>query len=485
MPNAARFGYRRRVTITRREALLGLGAVVGGATLGCGGDADAIGDADAAASDARPDAPPPDAALDAVPQDAPSAAAMLANIDTFVVLMMENRSFDHYLGSLRLLEGRTGCDGLTGGEANPAPDGAPVPVFRLDDFTPEDPPHGWDACHAQWNQGANDGFVRAHAGASQRDVMGYHTRAQLPITYALADAGATCDRWFASVMGPTWPNRFFLHGATSNGVQSNLPALGFRSIFAALDDAGVSHKNYFHDVAWAVGGYVKLTGNAPIEDFFTAAAAGTLPTFSLIDPAFFGGGANDDHPSHDVRLGQALIAAVVNAMAASPQWGRSLLIITYDEHGGFFDHVPPPVTVDVRPEFRQLGFRVPTQLVGPTVRRGQIVSTPLEHVSIIATLANRFGLPPLTERVTATNDVSSCLDPATLHAPHPPPVLPPVPMARAAVDARPASDAHPELAAAVDALALPPELDRRGRAAEVTATFLDWATRLGAIRWVD
>jgi hypothetical protein len=110
------------------------------------------------------------------------------------------------------------------------------------------------------------------------------------------------------------------------------------------------------------------------------------------------------------------------------------------------------------------------------------VSTPLEHVSVIATLTRRFGLPPLTERVTATLDVSSCLDPATVHAPHPPPVLPPVPMIRDAAP-RPPSDAHAELAAAVDALQLPPHLDRRARSAEVTATFLDWAERLGAIRW--
>lgn len=459
--------------------------IVGGATLGCGGDDDATA-TDAAAPDARPiDARPPDAPpIDAAPIDAPSAAAMLAAIDTFVVLMMENRSFDHYLGSLRLLEGRTDCDGLTGAESNPAPGGAPVPVHRLDDFTPADPPHDWDPCHEQWNLGANDGFVRAHAGASQADVMGYHTRAQLPITYAVADAGATCDRWFASVMGPTWPNRFYLHGATSNGRQSNLPVVGFRNIFAALDDAGVSHTNYYSDVAWAVGGYGKLSGNAPIEDFFTAAATGTLPSYSLIDPAFFGGGANDDHPSHDVRLGQALIASVVNAIAASPQWGRCLLIITYDEHGGFYDHVPPPVTLDEREEFRQLGFRVPTQLIGPTVRRGEIVSTPLEHASIIATLCRRFGIAPLNARVTGSNDVSACLDPARLGAPHAPPTLPPVPMARAALAKRQPSDAHAELAAALDAMDLPPGLDRRGDPA-VTARFLDWAERLGAIRWTD
>lgn len=470
----------------------GLGVTLGAAAIGCGSDAGGDppdgGEPDAAA----PDAAAPDARVDAridaptdAPVDAPSADVLLAGIDTFVVLMMENRSFDHYLGSLRLAEGRADVDGLTGGETNPAPGGATVGVFRLEDFTPEDPPHGWDACHAQWNLGANDGFVRAHEGPSQVDVMGYHTRDQLPATYACADAGAICQRYFASVMGPTWPNRFYLHGATSHGNQSNLPAFGFRSIFDVLDDAGLSHKNYFHDVAWATGGYFKLGGNAPIEDFFADAEAGTLPNFSIVDPGFFGGGANDDHPDHDVRLGQALIASVVNALGASPQWGRCLLVISYDEHGGFFDHVPPPTTTDERAEFRQLGFRVPTLVLGPTTRRGEVVTTTFDHVSVISTLARRFGLPALNARAAATADLSPCIAPQYLANPQPAPVIPPIAMSRQAVLARPGTAAHPELAAAIDAMHLPPHLDRRDRAREVTDRFLACAARVGAVRLTD
>jgi len=481
------------MTITRRDALRGLGVAAGTVVLGCGsgdpaGDVDP-GSIDAAAGDA-PGTPPDGPDLDAreidagPPIDAPSADDLLAPIDTFVVLMMENRSFDHYLGALQLHEGLA-CDGLAGTMSNPAPNGATVYVHRLDDFTPEDPPHGWDACHQQWNQGANDGFVRAHAGASQTDVMGYHVRSQLPITYALADGGAICDRWFCSLLGPTWPNRFYLHGASSNGTKSNVPALGFRSIFQQLDGAGLSHKNYFHDIAWAVGGYAKLAGNAPIEDFFADAAAGTLPRFSIIDPKFFGTGANDDHPDHDIRLGQALIASVVRALGSSPQWSRCLLVITYDEHGGFFDHVPPPTTTDERADFRQLGFRVPSLVIGPGVRRGQVVSTTFEHASVIATVTRRFGLTPLNDRVSATADLSSCLDPQWLGNPQPAPTLPALTLSRAAVHARPATAAHQELAAVIDAMKLPPHLDRRTRSAEVTDAFLHHAARVGAIRLVD
>ena len=146
-----------------------------------------------------------------------------------------------------------------------------MPVHLLDDFTPDDPPHGWDACHDQWNNGANDGFVRAHAGASARPTSWAITCAtQIPVTYALADAGAVCDRWFAGCMGPTWPNRFYLHGATSNGgTRPTCPALRLHAASSTGSTTPASsHTNYFHDVAWATGGYGKLTGLRTIERFF-------------------------------------------------------------------------------------------------------------------------------------------------------------------------------------------------------------------------
>jgi len=474
--------------LSRREALLGIGAAVGTAALGCGRTPGAEPDAASGPPDASPDAPP-DAPPDAY--DACAATSdlgpdeLLAGIDTFVVLCMENRSFDHYLGSLRLTEGRADVDGLTGTESNPDPDGAPVPVHWLDDYTPADPPHDWDSCHAQWDGGANDGFVRAHAGTSQADVMGYYVRDQIPITYALADQAAVCQRWFASVMGPTWPNRFYLHCGTSKGQKSNLPELGLTSIFDRCADAGVDAVNYYHDVPWAAAAYGKLTGNVAVEKFFEAAAAGTLPPFALIDPQFSGSGANDDHPSHDVRLGQALVASVVAALAQSPQGPRCLLVITYDEHGGFFDHVPPPETIYDIYDFRQIGFRVPSIVVGPTVRRGCAVDAQLEHVSIAATLTRRFGLEPLTSRANKAGDLSPCIDPRALDAPGPPPVLPPVPVSMRALAARRPADSHRELHDALAARPLPPGLDRRAEADAITRRVLAWGERLGAVRLVD
>src|SRR5262249_9790900 len=154
--------------------------------------------------------------------------------------------------------------------------------------------------------------------------------------YALADAGATCNRWFSACLGPTWPNRAYLHAGTSRGMQQDLPMLFLSpTIWDRLAEAGVDGVNYYHDIPWVLGAFGQTTGVAPIERFFEDASAGTLPPFVFIDPAFFGGGANDDHPTHDSVLGQALVASVVAALGASPQWNRCLFVLTYDEHGGF------------------------------------------------------------------------------------------------------------------------------------------------------
>jgi phospholipase C len=490
--------------VNRRQVLAGIGVVTGAAVIGCGGDGGGE-PADAAAP--RPDGPPvpdappaPDAAIADASPDATTVTActststmtpeqLLAHVDTVVVLCMENRSFDHYLGALRLVEGRLDVEGLLGTESNDTEAGTPVVVHQLDDFTPEDPPHGWDACHAQWNDGANDGFVTEHAGASEGDVMGYHVRGQLPVTYALADAGVVCNRWFCSCLGPTWPNRFYLHGASSNGQQSNFPVFGFANIFDQLDAASVSNLNYYSDVAWATGGYLKLGGLATIEQFFEHAMAGTLPAFSIVDPNFFGAGANDDHPDHDIRLGQALIGSVVAALGQSPQWNRCLIVVTYDEHGGFFDHLPPPATIDADPDFQQLGFRVPSLVIGPTVRRGCAVDTVLEHSSVAATAAKRWGLPALNARAAAANDLSVCIDPLRIDDPLPPPEIPPLTMSKRAFAARIASgrgaSSHPELAAAIDRMQLPRGLDRRADADAIARRVLAWAERLGVVRWTE
>lgn len=395
-----------------------------------------------------------------------SAEELLAPIEHIVVLCMENRSFDHYLGgSLRLAEGRMDVEGLTGLESNEHPTEGPVLVHQMAELQPEDPPHQWDAVHTQWNLGAMDGFVQAKVDASAGsttydEVMGYFVRDQLPIHHALADAYVICNAYFSSVLGGTWPNRFYLHGATSEGQQENVPITsGFESIWPVLKNEGLTVKNYHHGVAWCMGSYLKFNDLALYDAFQADAAAGTLPNFSIIDPQFFLAGANDDHPSNaDVPLAQALISDVYTTLALSPQWDKCLLVVTYDEHGGFYDHVTPPISGDDLVAFNHMGVRVPALIAGPYVRQGCAVNTVVDHVAILKTLATRWGIAPLTTRMGTSHDLSSFIDPVRVSSQTPsmPVGLPPLTISMAELRAHAErikrgriEPQHPELIAAL------------------------------------
>jgi len=420
--------------LTRRSALKGIGLGLGIAATGCGGteeEAELVPDpaAPPAATTPPPAATTPPATTPPATQPpALTPKELLAGIDHIVVLMMENRSFDHFLGALKTdagYPGRAAVEGLSGNESNPDPDGTPVKVFKMDNFTPEDPPHGWAAVHKQFNSGKNDGFVKEHAGANQNEVMGFHDRSQIPLYYWFADNFAVCDHWFASVLGPTWPNRFFLHATTSKGKKDNTPVIPAPdTIWDRLKDKGVSAKNYAAGaVTWYVGGFatklLSLNPSAGIGDFFDAAKTGKLPSFCIIDPDYL---ASDDHPSHNILRGQAFVASVYKALAESPAWSKTLFIITYDEHGGFYDHVAPPAATDDDPEFRNQGFRVPAFVIGPTVKKGYVCKTVLEHSSVAATLRTRFDIKSLSKRMDAANDITDCIDPVKVKAPAKPPM---------------------------------------------------------------
>ncbi len=463
---------------SRRAALQGLG--LGLVAAGCG----VAGDDESGSSEEQIGA---NAAL--------SPSELLAGVEHLVVLMMENRSFDHYLGALATdaaypFASRSVVEGLRGNESNPDPTGASVPVFKLKDFTPEDLPHSWDASRVQWNAGQNDGFVKAHAGGSEKEAMGFHDRTQIPFYYWLADNFTVCDHWFSSVLGPTWPNRFFLHAATSNGFKDNRPIWdSVDTIWDALRDKQLDAKNYAAGfITWFAGGFpskvvAHQNPSARIRDFFAAAQNGTLPPFSLIDPDFL---ASDDHPSHNILRGQAFVASVYKALAESPLWPKTLLVITYDENGGFFDHVSPPKTVDERPDFEQLGFRVPAFVVGPMVKNGYVSKVQLEHSSVAATLKTRFGIRSLNARVDATNDLSDCIDPAKVKAgtvSAPPPGMPTVVMSVAdALHDGVGENSQPYLDVMVARGEATP-IDTRDHATRI-GEWLEDATRLGAVRLI-
>ncbi len=345
-----------------------------------------------------------------------------AGIDTLVFLMMENRSYDHYFGARSLLGSAPG-DGLREGMTNPALDGTQVPIFAASagEQCVIDPPHGWDASRTQFAAGQNDGFVIAHqeehGGSLLIEPMQYMLREHLPVSWALADAYTTCDRWFSSVLGPTLPNRMYWHAATSNGAMTNQEVLngafeGLPTIYHRLNAADIDWAYYYGDFpVLAVLDGIPLSGRLrPTMDAFIAdAAAGALPPVVYIDPTF---SLNDDHPPHHPLLGQQLIAAVYQALATSPHWERCMLVVTYDENGGFFDHVPPPKAADERAAqgFDQLGFRVPAMVIGPYTKQGYVSSVVYDHTSALKHLENVHGLEPLTARSSAASDLTDCID---------------------------------------------------------------------------
>ncbi|MFT5680703.1 MAG: phospholipase C [Myxococcota bacterium] len=358
-----------------------------------------------------------------------------AGIDHVVVLMMENRSFDHYLGALSLEEGRDDVDGLTGTEVNLDGEGNPYSPEHLTEDCQVDPPHGWSSSHTQFNDGANDGFVSTHDGSDVVESgetgwsMGYYTRDDLPVHYTLADHFCVPDRFFCSVMSSTWPNRLYAHTASSKGVTSNdLPLEGYdqRSIYQALREVGEEWRYFYTDIPFF--GLLKDHWDEErvglIEDFFKTAEDGELPAFTWVDPGF---SYNDDHPPHHIKLGQLFIALVYEALVSSPQWERTLLVISYDEHGGFYDHVPPPKVQDDYADlgFDQLGFRIPALLVGPWVKQ-TTDSTVYDHASVLKYVCDRFGIEPWNTRIATANSIESCLDTERMEAYEPisPPTIP-------------------------------------------------------------
>ncbi|MGE0550074.1 MAG: alkaline phosphatase family protein [Kofleriaceae bacterium] len=341
-------------------------------------------------------------------------------ITTYVFMMMENRSYDHYFGARSMLEGLPG-NGLTAAMSNPNLMGQAIPPYEPErmDVCVRDPNHGWDASHAQFNAGANDGFVRSHEqdyGEGSYEPMQYLTRTHLPVSWALADAYTICDRWHASVMGPTWPNRFYWHTGTSGGLMANqLPGgrLPWPSLYHRLQDKAIDWAYYFGSLP-VLGVLDENTLDVEgkfrrFQDFLDEAEAGTLPPVSYIDPVFF---FNDDHPPVHPIMGQQLLAAVYTALATSPQWKNCMLVVAYDEHGGFFDHVPPPLTADdhAAEGFDQMGFRVPAMVIGPYAKQGHVSSVLYDHTSPLKHLETMLELQPLTMRSTAANDLSDTID---------------------------------------------------------------------------
>jgi len=442
--------------MTRRQALsiLGLGGL---AAMGC-----TTSDSDSDDADAQEGDFSNKCAADRLTSAAASSPESLRRYDHIVVLMMENRSFDHYFGHLSMPtsmggEGRTDVDGLKGNEVQHlyGPNGEIQQTFNLFHAGTSkigDIAHDWDSCHTQFNNGAMNGFIQGHAidrakedpgcgkhCAGLGDPMAYYKREDTPVLHQLFDNYALCDRWFASVMGPTWPNRMYLHTGTSMGIKTNSKLDTdhnpkkpdeTRTIWHEMKDKCLNAVNYSMDFAFNLGGFGlfnstptrsvfkqanphvgKGNNSPPPESFEEACERGTLPSVSMIDPAFIMSPC-DDHPPHDIKSGQAFISSIYKLLTKNPKvWEKTLFIITYDEHGSFYDHVAPPKDdAESRPDFKQLGFRVPSLVIGPYVKKNYVSHAQFDHTSFLSTVTRRFGLSPLNGRVAAANDVSDCID---------------------------------------------------------------------------
>jgi phospholipase C len=363
-------------------------------------------------------------------------------IEHIVLVMMENRSFDHYLGALNLPpENRDDIDGLGHGplpanrhlgdpESDPGVTPWPLDDVRVDFL---DPPHEFPEVRLQRNNGAMDGFVSTyeqfHKGAAPpapitsspltgtappapydvrqmaRIVMGYYTRKTLPVLYGLADQFAVCDHWYSSFLGSTHPNRIFANAGSCGDVVTTTWKTSFRRkpapIWAAwekkrLGARGITWRAYKlpSDLSmfalWPGFANGRDENAGSLADFVADCANDELPNVAIVEPPY---SIADDHPTHDPRRGQQFLGYVVNALVKSPSWKSSTLILTYDEHGGFFDHVPPPPSPESAPEpLDLLGVRVPTLVVSPFTPR-MVVRDPLEHTSMLKTIAERWNLP--------------------------------------------------------------------------------------------
>ncbi|MBV9871177.1 MAG: alkaline phosphatase family protein [Frankiaceae bacterium] len=324
-----------------------------------------------------------------------------SGIDHIVVVLMENRSFDHYLGWL---------PGAVGKQHQQFLDDAGTlhKTYRLQTRQgcgSNDPDHSYDGGRLQFNNGKCDGFRK---GTNDDFAIGYYKAADLPLYAKLVEQSTVMDHWFASIMSSTYPNRYYTHAARTERIDNAFVFSGMPTIWDRLKDKGISHTYFYSDLPFlGLWGEKYMASSRPVADFFVQAASGTLPHYSYLDPLFIGegqGGTNDDHPHADILRGQAFLSEVIQAVTHSPQWRKTALIITYDEWGGFFDHVSPPrfpddyQTYPGEVDHAQAGFRVPAFVISPFARRGVVDHGVHEHTSILKFVEWRFGLHHLSAR---------------------------------------------------------------------------------------
>jgi phospholipase C len=362
-------------------------------------------------------------------------------VEHIVVVMMENRSVDHYLGwygaenpNFDAHQQASYPDRRAGGG------GAMVPTANWGAAGKSnyhgrgyaDPTHGWGGGRVERNGGACDGWLDSRHGNDEY-TLSYYDAADLPVWSQLTRGWQAYDRWFCSLLGPTQPNRYYQHSAQSGGLKNNdLPpqiaaenpqwvhGWDWPTIWTLLENKGVSCGYYFCNLPEIlVWGDRHIRHARHISDYYLAAELGQLPQVSFVDPFFIGpeGVSNDDHPHADLRLGQTFLSDVIDAFVTSANYRQGALVLTYDEWGGFWDHVNPPRMEDDRGtpadpggenDFGQLGFRIPSTIVSPWTRnRGVVDHTTYDHVSTLKFISDNWGLPYLNTRHRMANSIET------------------------------------------------------------------------------
>jgi phospholipase C len=392
-------GFLEGVGLSRRQFLSAAG-LAGAGAVGAGVVAPLL---PGAAAVAMPDLPAP----------------RHSGIDHFVVVMMENRSFDHFLGWL------PGADGKQAGLTFVDRYARRHHTFHQTAYSScgfQDPDHSYEGGRIELNRGRCDGWLKA--GQNDSLCISYYERPDLAFLGNAAPAWTACDRYFAATMAETYPNRFYQHAARTDRLHNSTAIATMPTIWDRLAAAGLIGHYYFSDIPFLALWGTKYTSIAkPFTQFLADAAAGQLPQVSFVDPRFEdenSGTSDDDHPHADIRAGEYFLNQVYNAVTTSPNWKRTLLVINYDEWGGFFDHVPPHKAADVSRRTALRGFRVPALLISPRARRGHVSHTVFDHTSILRGIEWRWGLRPLTPRDANAANIVTALDfstPPNLSAP--------------------------------------------------------------------